>query len=96
MLFRNVTLSISSAAYILVMFSCLEEEVNSIQKTQDGVLSFYQPDIYICFERIVLFLRNMFKFLGHTQLPEVCATSKEIMPFHDNAFVLLRFACGCN
>jgi hypothetical protein len=37
----------------------------------------------------------MFKFLGHTQLPEVCATSKEIMPFH-NAFVLLRFACGFN
>jgi hypothetical protein len=38
----------------------------------------------------------MFKFLGHTQLPEVCATPKEIMPFHDNAFVLLRFACGFN
>jgi hypothetical protein len=38
----------------------------------------------------------MFKFLGHTQLPEVCATSKEIVPFHDNGFVLLRFACGFN
>jgi hypothetical protein len=38
----------------------------------------------------------MFKFRGHTQLPEVCATSKEVVPFHDNGFVLLRFACGFN
>jgi hypothetical protein len=32
----------------------------------------------------------MFKFLGHTQFLEVCTTSKEIMLFHDNGFVLLR------
>ena len=27
---------------------------------------------------------------------EVCATSKEVVLFHDNGFVLLRFACGFN
>jgi hypothetical protein len=48
----------------------------SITKSHDGVFSFHQPYIYICCERIVLFLRNMFKFPGHTQLPEVCTTSK--------------------
>jgi hypothetical protein len=76
------------------MFNSSEEK--TIQNTQDGVHSFHQPDIHICCERVVLFLRNMFKFLGHTQLPEVCATSKEVMPFHDNGFVLLRFAYGFN
>jgi hypothetical protein len=76
------------------MFNSSEEEDNS--ESNDGVHLFHQPDIHICFERIVLFLRNMFKFLGHTQLPEVCATSKEVVPFHDNGFVLLRFACGFN
>jgi hypothetical protein len=34
----------------------------------------------------------MFKFLGHTQFLEICATAKKIMLFHDNGFVLLRFA----
>jgi hypothetical protein len=34
------------------------------------------------------------KFLGHTQFLEVCTASKEIMLFHDNAFVLLRYAYG--
>jgi hypothetical protein len=38
----------------------------------------------------------MFKFLGHIHFVEVYATSKEIVLFHDNGFVLLRFACGCN
>jgi hypothetical protein len=38
----------------------------------------------------------MLKFLGHTQFLEVCTTSKEIMLFHDNGFVLLRFAYGFN
>jgi hypothetical protein len=38
----------------------------------------------------------MFKYLGHTQFPEVCATSKEIVLFHDNGLVLLRFACRFN
>ena len=63
---------------------------------RNGIYLFYQPDIHICCERILLFLRNMFKFLGHTQFLEVCTTSKEIMLFHDNAFVLLRFALGFN
>jgi hypothetical protein len=60
----------------------------------NGAELFYQPDIYICFECIVLFLRNMFKFRGHTQFLAICATSKEIVLFHDNGFVLLRFASG--
>jgi hypothetical protein len=55
------------------MFNSSEEK--TIQNTHDGVLSFHQPDIHICCERVVLFLRSMFKFRGHTQLPEVCATS---------------------
>jgi hypothetical protein len=38
----------------------------------------------------------MFKFLGHTQLMEVCAIPKEIMLLHDNGFVLLRPAFGFN
>ena len=33
----------------------------------------------------------MFKFLGHTQFLEVFASSKEIVLFHENGFVLLRF-----
>ena len=60
----------------------------------DGVELFYQPDIHICIECILLFLRNMFKFFGHTQYLEIRTTSKEIMLFHDNGFVLLRFARG--
>ena len=63
---------------------------------EDGILLFDQPDIHICCERILLFLRNMFKFLGHTQFLEICTTSKEIMLFHDHGFVLLRFARGFN
>ena len=68
-----------------------------LQKSRNnGAQPFYQLHIYICCERIVLFLRNMFKFPGHSQFPEVCATSKKIMLFHDNGFVLLRFACDFN
>jgi hypothetical protein len=63
---------------------------------EHGIYLFYQPHIHICCERILLFLRNMFKFLGHTQFLEVYTASKEIMLFHDNAFVLLRFARGFN
>jgi hypothetical protein len=63
---------------------------------EDGIYLFYQPHIHICCQRILLFLRNMFKFLGHTQFLEVCTTSKEIMLFHDNGFVLLRFARAFN
>ena len=53
---------------------------------QNGILLFYQSDIHICCERILLFLRNIFKFLGHTQFLQICTTSKEIMLFHDNGF----------
>ena len=38
----------------------------------------------------------MFKFLGHSQFLEICATSKEVVLFHDNDFVMLRFACDFN
>ena len=38
----------------------------------------------------------MFKFLGHSQFLEIGATSKEVVLFRDNAFVLLRFTCGFN
>ena len=61
---------------------------------EDGILLFDQPHIHICCERILLFLGNMFKFLGHTQFQEICTTSKEIMLFHDHGFVLLRFVHG--
>ena len=71
------------------LFLCLILQKKSLE---DGIYLFYQPHIHICCERILLFLRNMFKFLGHTQFLEVCTTSKEIMLFHDNGFVLLRFA----
>jgi hypothetical protein len=70
---------------------------NSSEKTlENGILLFDQPHIHICCECILLFLRNMFKFLGHTQFLQICTTSKEIMLFHDNGFVLLRFARGFN
>ena len=36
----------------------------------------------------------MFEFLGRSQFLEICATSKEVVLFHDHGFVLLRFACG--
>jgi hypothetical protein len=38
----------------------------------------------------------MFKFLGHTELLEVLATSEEVVLFYDNGFVVLRLACGFN
>jgi hypothetical protein len=52
--------------------------------------------MHLRFKRVVLFLRNMFKLLGHTQFLEICATSKEIVPFYDNGFVVLRPARGLN
>ena len=38
----------------------------------------------------------MFKFFGHSQFLEICATSKEVVLFHDNGFVLLRLDCRFN
>ena len=73
----------------LYLLCSILQKRRTIQKTHDGVISFHQPDIHICFECIVLFLRNMFKFRGDTQFLAVCTTSKEIMLFHDNGFVLL-------
>jgi hypothetical protein len=69
---------------------------SSEEVAPNGILLFYQSGIHICCERILLFLRNMFKFLGYTQFLEIRITSKEIMSFHDNGFVLLRFARGFN
>jgi hypothetical protein len=75
------------------LFLCLILQKKSLE---DGIYLFYQPHIHICCEHILLFLGIMFKFLGHIQFLEVCTASKEIMLFHDNAFVLLRFARGFN
>jgi hypothetical protein len=61
-----------------------------------GAHLFHQPNIRFCFERVVLFLRNLFKFLGHHQFLEISATPEKIMLLHDNGFVLLRFTCGFN
>jgi hypothetical protein len=69
---------------------------SSEEDARNGVCLFYQPDIHICCERVLLFLGNMFKFLGNTQFLEICTTSKEIMLFHDHGFVLLRFTGGFN
>ena len=71
------------------------EEINS-EAIPDGIRLFCQPNMYICCEDIVLFLRNVFKFFGHSQFLEICATSKQVVLFYDNGFVLLRFACGFN
>ena len=70
---------------------------SSLQKKshQDGICLFHQPDIHFCLKRILLFLRNMFKLRGYNQFLEIRTTSKEIMLFHDNGFVLLRLA-GCS
>jgi hypothetical protein len=80
----------------IIYFSTVAVQSHQKKSLEDGIVLFYQLDIHICCERILLFLRNMFKFLGHTQFLEVCTASKEIVLFHDNGFVLLRFACGFN
>jgi hypothetical protein len=69
---------------------------SSEEVAPNGILLFYQSGIHICCERILVFLRNMFKFLGHTQFLEIYTASIEIMIFHDHGFVLLRFAHGFN
>ena len=63
---------------------------------KDGAKPFHQLHTHICCQRTIFLLRNMFKFLGHTLFLEVCPTSKEIMLFYDNGFVLMRFAGGVN
>ena len=63
---------------------------------QDGICLFHQPDIHFCPNRILLVLRSMFKLCGYNQFLEISATSKEIMLFDDNGFVLLRLACCFN
>ena len=70
--------------------------IHQRKSLEDGIELFYQSDSHVCFERILLFLRNIFKFLGHTQFLEVCTASKKNMLLHDNGFVLLRFARGYN
>jgi hypothetical protein len=57
--------------------------------------SYYYINLIFIFAVNVFFFYfgNMFiKFLRHTQFLEVYTASKEIMLFHDNGFVLLRFA----
>jgi hypothetical protein len=94
----------------MIYVKCLRVDCNAIinfstapmalilqkKSLEERIYLFYQPHIHICCERILLFLRNMFKFLGHTQFLEICTGSKEIMLFHDNGFVLSRFAYGFN
>ena len=66
----------------VILILCLILQKKSLE---DGIYLFYQPHIHICWKRNLLFLRNMFEFLGHTQILEVCTASKEIMLFrHDN------------
>jgi hypothetical protein len=62
----------------------------------DGAQPYYQPDIYLYFECVVLLLRNMLEFIGNTQLLAYCTAPKEIVLFHDNGFVMLRSGCGLN
>ena len=85
--------TIPSAIYTVMFISM--EEINS-EAIPDGIRLFCQPNIYICCEHIVLFLRNMFEFFGLSLFLEICATSKEVVLFYENGFVLLRFACGLN
>ena len=60
---------------------------------------------YYFINLIFIFAVNVFFFFsgiclnslhGHTQFLVIRTTSKEIMLFHDNAFVLLRLARGFN
>ena len=45
----------------------------SLEKARDGDRLFCEPNIHIGCKRIVLFLRNMFKFLGYSQfLGDLC------------------------
>ena len=76
--------TIASAVYALFLR-------RSLEKAPDGVRLFCEPNIHIGCKRIVLFLRSMFKFLCHSQFLEMRATSKKVVLFHDNGFVLLRF-----
>jgi hypothetical protein len=92
MYFSDVIPAISSAAHVC----CVQFFIIIIKSLNDGSQFFHQHDIHICCERFVPSLRNMFKFLGHTQFLEICATAKENVSFHDNGLVLFRFACGLN
>ena len=84
----NDPVSISVINYVQLL--------RSYKLLDDGLYLFHQPDSHRCFKRVVLFLGNMFKLLGHTQLLEKCAISEEIVLLHDNGFVLLRFTWACN
>jgi hypothetical protein len=75
----------------VILILCLILQKKSLE---DGIYLFYQPHVHIFWERNLLFLRNMFEFLGHTQILEVCTASKGIMLFrHDNGFVLHVAIC---
>ena len=65
-----------------------------LQRSQDDTKLFHQLNFHFCFERNILYLRNMFKCLGFGQFLEVHPTSQEIVLFHDHGFVVLRFACS--
>jgi hypothetical protein len=65
-------------------------------RSDDGAQLFHQPHIHLCFERVVLLSRNMFKFLGCAIFLEIWAASKKSVLFHDNDLVLLRFSRGLN
>ena len=108
----NVILTIAPAISILFIFKNVKNYVAYMdsnemttcsilvilqrKSAQDETKLFYQLDIHFCCEHFVLFIRNLFKFFGHTQFLEVCPASQEIMLFYDDGFVVLRFACGFN
>ena len=75
---------------MLVKFSS-SEQIDS--QVRDGVGLFRQPNIHIRCELFVPFLRNMFKFLGHSQYLEMCYFMIIILSCCDQR---LRFACGFN
>ena len=77
--------------YYSICCLCSFPQKISLEKAPDGVRLFCEPNIHIGCKRIVLFLRSMFKFLCHSQFLEMRATSKKVVLFHDNGFVLLRF-----
>ena len=96
LIFLYNTYAIYVAAVLYNTICCEVLSILISSEAKNGIHSFCEPNIYYCCEHIVLFLRNMFKFFGHSQFLEICATLKEVVLFHDNDFILLRFACGFN
>ena len=68
-------------------------EGNNSEAIPDGIRLFCQPNMCIFCEHIVLFHKNMFKFFGHSQFLDTCATLKEVVLFYDNGFYDMITIC---